>query len=98
MNWLRASVLVCLALALAAPGAASAKRKPPPPPPDSPGDCTFVFEVDVPDYLVLASIVLGVRCELATCEWVIERLMGPLGEWKEWTRIPGQLDADFSER
>jgi hypothetical protein len=39
------------------------EAKPPPPPPDSPGDCTFVFEVDVPDYLVLASIVVGVRCE-----------------------------------
>jgi hypothetical protein len=40
---------------------------------------------------------LRVSCDLATCEWVIERLMGPLGEWREWTRIPGQLEADFLE-
>lgn len=37
-----------------------------------------------------------VSCDLTSCEWVIERSMGPLGEWKEWTRIPGQIDADFT--
>src|SRR5919108_660458 len=60
----RASVLLAfaLSLALASPPASSAKRKPPPPPPDSASDCTFVAEASVPDYLVLASISIGVRC------------------------------------
>jgi hypothetical protein len=61
MNPLRTSVLLALVLALAAPPGYSAKRKPPPPP-DSAGDCTFVAEASVPDYLVLASISIGVRC------------------------------------
>ena len=62
MNPLRTSVLLAIVLALAAPSVSDAKRKPPPPPPDSAGDCTFVVEASVPDYLVLASISLGVRC------------------------------------
>jgi hypothetical protein len=40
---------------------------------------------------------LRVSCDLAACEWVIERSMGPMGDWKEWTRIPGQLDSDFTD-
>lgn len=40
---------------------------------------------------------LRVSCDTETCEWVIERKMGPAGEWREWTRIPGQLDSDFTE-
>jgi hypothetical protein len=40
---------------------------------------------------------IRVSCDVQTCEWVIEREMGPQGEWKEWTRIPGQLDEDFSQ-
>ena len=62
MNPLRTSVVLGLVLALAAPSLSGAKRKPPPPPPDSAGDCTFVAEASVPDYLVLASINIGVRC------------------------------------
>jgi hypothetical protein len=59
-NILRLSVFVVLALALAPP-AASAKR-PKPPPPDTAADCTFVAEAIVPDYLVVATINVGVRC------------------------------------
>jgi hypothetical protein len=63
---LRVCVPFVLAIALAIPGAAIAKRKPPPPPPpppDSPADCTFVVEPSIGDYLVLASLVAGVRCD-----------------------------------
>ena len=56
------AALVAL-VALVAPAAADAKRKPPPPPPDSAADCTFVAFADVPDYLVISSIVVGVRCD-----------------------------------
>jgi hypothetical protein len=59
------SVVLAVALGLAAPSVSGAKRKPPPPPPpppDSASDCTFVAEASVPDYLVLASITIGVRC------------------------------------
>ncbi len=63
MRPLRVPVLFVLALALATPGAAVGKRKPPPPPPDSAADCTFVVEPSIDEYLVLASIVAGVRCE-----------------------------------
>jgi hypothetical protein len=66
MRPLRVCVLFVLALALAAPGAATGKRKPPPPPPpppDSGADCTFVVEPSIGDYLVLASLVAGVRCD-----------------------------------
>jgi hypothetical protein len=66
MRPLRVCVLFVLAFALAAPGAAVGKRKPPPPPPpppDSAADCTFVVEPSIDDYLVLASIVAGVRCD-----------------------------------
>jgi hypothetical protein len=62
---LRTSVLLAVVLVLAAPSISSAKRKPPPPPPpppDSAGDCSFAAEASVPDYLVLASISIGVRC------------------------------------
>jgi hypothetical protein len=58
---LRLSVFVVLALALSAP-AASAKRPKPPPPPDTAEDCTFVADSTVPDYLVVATINVGVRC------------------------------------
>jgi hypothetical protein len=66
MRPVRVCVLFVLAIALAAPGAAAGKRKPPPPPPpppDSAADCTFVVEPSIDDYLVLASIVAGVRCD-----------------------------------
>jgi hypothetical protein len=64
---LRRSVLlaVALSLALALPSVSGARRKPPPPPPDTAGDCVFVAEASVPDYLVLASISIGVRCATA---------------------------------
>ena len=63
MSALRLSILVALALALAVPGIAAGKRKPPPPPPpDSPADCTFVVEPSIDDYLVLATLSVGVRC------------------------------------
>jgi hypothetical protein len=39
---------------------------------------------------------IRISMDLSSCEYVIERSMGPLGEWREWTRIPGQLDEDFS--
>jgi hypothetical protein len=66
MRAFRVPVLVFLAVALAAPAFAAPKKpRPhqPPPPPDSAADCAFVVEADVPDYLVLASIVGGVRCD-----------------------------------
>jgi hypothetical protein len=53
-----------VALALAAP--AVAKRKPPPPPPPPPdtgADCTFFVEPSIGDYLVLATLDVGVRCD-----------------------------------
>ena len=51
-----------LVLALALPAAGAGKRKPPPPPPDSAADCSFTVEPSIPDYLVLASLNLSVRC------------------------------------
>lgn len=53
-----------IALAIAAP--ALSKRKPPPPPPpppDSGADCTFSVEPSIGDYLVLATLNVGVRCD-----------------------------------
>lgn len=38
---------------------------------------------------------IRVSCDIDSCEWVIERSMGPDGAWKEWCRVPGQLDEDF---
>mgnify|MGYP003527408862 FL=1 len=66
MSALRMSALFALTLALAIPGIAAGKRKPPPPPPpppDSAADCTFVVEPSIDDYLVLASLLVGVCCE-----------------------------------
>ena len=66
MSILRMSALFALTLALAIPGIAAGKRKPPPPPPpppDSAADCTFVVEPSIDDYLVLASLLVGVCCE-----------------------------------
>jgi hypothetical protein len=62
VNPLRTSVLLAVVLALAAPSVSGGKRKPPPPPPDSAGDCAFVAEASAPDYLVLATISIGIRC------------------------------------
>ena len=62
---LRLSVLLIFALALAAPASAPSKRKPPPPPPpppDSAADCSFFVEPSIDDYLVLATLNVGVRC------------------------------------
>ena len=66
MTPLRLTVTLILAAALALPGAAAGKRKPPPPPPpppDSAADCAFVVEPSIDDYLVLATLLVGVRCE-----------------------------------
>jgi hypothetical protein len=66
MRTLRLPVLLALAFALAIPGTAVGKRKPqppPPPPPDSAADCTFVVEPSIDDYIVLASLLVGVRCQ-----------------------------------
>jgi hypothetical protein len=57
---------VLLAVALAVPAVSTAKRKPPPPPPpppDSAADCSFIVEPSIDDYLVLATLGVGVRCE-----------------------------------
>jgi hypothetical protein len=66
MRVLRRSVLFALVLALAVPSLAAAKRKPPPPPPpppDSAADCRFVVEPSIDDYIVLATLLVGVRCD-----------------------------------
>ena len=66
MNILRLSVLFALTVALAIPGIAVGKRKPPPPPPpppDSAADCAFVVEPSIDDYVVLATLLVGVRCD-----------------------------------
>ena len=47
---------------------------------------------------------LRIRADASSCEWVIERACGceqtAEGDgpviWKEWYRIPGQMDGDFS--
>jgi hypothetical protein len=66
MSALRLSVLFALAFTLAVPGTAVGKRKPPPPPPpppDSAADCSFVVEPSIDDYIVLATLLVGVRCD-----------------------------------
>lgn len=40
---------------------------------------------------------IRISLDAVSCEYVIEREMGPQGVWKEWTRIPGQLVEDFSD-
>ena len=40
---------------------------------------------------------IRITLDIDACEYVIERNMGPQGEWTEWTRIPGQLEEDFSD-
>ena len=64
MKLLQAAAVAALTLALAAPTVAAPKKKPkpPPPPPDSGADCTFTAQADVPDYLVLATLILRVDC------------------------------------
>jgi hypothetical protein len=65
MRWLKAAAVAALALALVVPAAGAPKKprpKPPPPPPDTAADCTFRAEADVPDYLVLATLILRVDC------------------------------------
>jgi hypothetical protein len=59
---LRTSTFLAVVVMLATPALSDAKPKPPPPPPDSAGDCTLVVEAAVPDYVVLASLNVGVRC------------------------------------
>jgi hypothetical protein len=66
MSALRLSVLFALTLALAVPGIATGKRKPPPPPPpppDSAADCALVVEPSIDDYIVLATLLVGARCD-----------------------------------
>jgi len=67
MRWLPAAGVAAVVLALAAPAAAAPKKPkpPPPPPPDTAADCTFTAQADVPDYLVLATLVLRVDCATA---------------------------------
>ena len=67
MRWLPAAGVAAAVLALAAPAAAAPKKPkpPPPPPPDTAADCTFTAQADVPDYLVLATLVLRVDCATA---------------------------------
>jgi hypothetical protein len=64
MRWLPAAGVAAVVLALAAPAAAAPKKPkpPPPPPPDTAAGCTFTAQADVPDYLVLATLVLRVDC------------------------------------
>lgn len=65
---LRLPVVIAVVLALAVPGIAAGKRKPPPPPPpppDSASDCAFVVEPSIDEYLVLATLLVGVRCDTA---------------------------------
>ena len=62
VNTVRRCLCLAVVLVLATPAVSDAKRKPPPPPPDSAGDCSFVVATSVPDYLVLASLDVGVRC------------------------------------
>jgi hypothetical protein len=64
MRWLQAAAVAALTLALAAPAVAAPKKKPKPPapPPDTADDCTFTAQADVPDYLVLATLILRVDC------------------------------------
>ena len=64
MRWLQAAAVAALMLALAAPAVAAPKKKPKPPlpPPDTADDCTFAAQADVPDYLVLATLILRVDC------------------------------------
>lgn len=48
---------------------------------------------------------LRIRPQASTAEWIIERQMTKYdeegnyvdSEWKEYARIPGQLDEDFCE-
>jgi hypothetical protein len=67
VNALRKSLLLVVMVVLATPAVSDAKPKPkpPPPPPDSAADCGLVVAASVPDYLVLASIDVGVRCATA---------------------------------
>jgi hypothetical protein len=54
-----------LAVALAVPTVSAAKRKPPPPPPpppDTAADCSFLVQPSIGDYLVLATLDVGVSC------------------------------------
>ena len=58
-----AAFALVVAVTLALPAISAGKRNPPPPPPpDSAADCIFVAEASVPDYLVIASINIGVSC------------------------------------
>jgi hypothetical protein len=61
----RSAILLAaaLVLALALPAAGAGKRKPTPAPPDSAADCSFTVEPSIPDYLVLGSMNLSVRCD-----------------------------------
>lgn len=55
-------LVAALVIALALPTLAAGKRKPPPPPTDSAADCSFFVEPSIDDYLVLATLNVGVRC------------------------------------
>jgi hypothetical protein len=61
----RRSLLVVVMLVLATPAVSDAKPKRPPQPPDSAADCSLVVAPSVPDYLVLASLNVAVRCATA---------------------------------
>ena len=38
---------------------------------------------------------LRITADSESCEWVIDRATGPDGEYREWARVPGQLDENF---
>jgi hypothetical protein len=57
-----ACATAALVVVLSLPTLAAGKRKPPPPPPDSAADCTFFVEPSIDDYIVLATLAVGVRC------------------------------------
>lgn len=59
---LRVVSALVLAVVLAAPVSAAPKKPKPTSPPDTGADCTFAVEASVPDYLVLATLDLTVRC------------------------------------
>jgi hypothetical protein len=43
----------------------------------------------------LAFWPVRITASIETCEWVIERMFGPEGEWREVARVPGQLEEDY---
>ncbi len=40
---------------------------------------------------------IRIRPEIKTAEWIIERQSIDTMEWREWCRIPGQLEEEFKD-